>query len=65
MNHGWGSFQIFEPLDMSKTYVTYTRMTESPDKLWRGDNVILDGDKVVAFFGQIAVRIIVFIRRQS
>ncbi|KOS19517.1 Noranthrone synthase [Escovopsis weberi] len=56
MNHGWGSFQMFEPMDFEKEYTTYTRMEEGPDKLWRGDVVIFDGDRVVAFFGQIAVR---------
>lgn len=56
MNHGWGSFQIFEPLDFEKSYNTYTRMVEGADKLWHGDVVIFDGEKVVAFFGQIAVR---------
>ena len=55
MNHGWGSLQIFEPLDFDKTYQTYTRMVEGDDKLWHGDVMILDGDKVVAHFGQIAV----------
>ena len=56
MNHGWGSFQIFEPLDFEKKYTTYTRMAEGADKLWHGDVVVLDGEKVVAYFGQIAVR---------
>ena len=56
MNHGWGSFQIFEPLEFDKKYTTYTRMSEGADKLWHGDVVILDGETVVAFFGQIAVR---------
>ena len=55
MNHGWGSFQIFEPLDFDKVYTTYTSMRQGPDKLWHGDVVILDGSTVVAFFGQIAV----------
>ena len=55
MNHGLGSFQIFEPLNFEKSYTTYTQMLEGKDKLWHGDVVILDGDKVVAFFGQIAV----------
>ena len=55
MNHGWGSFQIFEPLDFDKKYTTYTRMSEGTDKLWHGDVVILDGETVVASFGQIAV----------
>ncbi|KJZ76404.1 hypothetical protein HIM_04133 [Hirsutella minnesotensis 3608] len=56
MNHGWGSFQIFEPLDFDKVYTTYTRMEEGADKLWHGDVVIFDGDKVVASFGQIAIQ---------
>ncbi|KAH8585531.1 hypothetical protein B0O99DRAFT_154018 [Bisporella sp. PMI_857] len=56
MNHGWGSFQIFEPMDFEKTYTTYTRMSEGADKLWHGDVVIFDGEKVVAFFGQIAIQ---------
>lgn len=56
MNHGWGSLQIFEPMDFDKTYTTYTRMTEGADKLWHGDVVILDGEKVAAHFGHIAVR---------
>ncbi|KUI53252.1 Conidial yellow pigment biosynthesis polyketide synthase [Cytospora mali] len=57
MNHGWGSLQLFEPLDFEKEYKTYTRMVEGPDKLWVGDVVIFDGDKVAAFLGQVAVSI--------
>lgn len=56
MNHGWGSFQIFEPLDFDKTYTTYTHMHEGEEKLWHGDVVVFDGEKVVAYFGKIAVR---------
>ena len=56
MNHGWRSFQIFEPMDFEKEYTTYTRMSEGADKLWHGDVVIFEGEKVVAYFGQIAVR---------
>jgi iterative type I PKS product template protein len=56
MNHGWGSFQIFEPLDFDKVYTTYTCMKEGEDKLWYGDVVVFDGDKVIAYFGKIAVR---------
>ena len=56
MNHGWGSFQIFEPLDLEKEYTTYTRMVEGVDKLWHGDAVVFDGERVVAYFGQFAVR---------
>ncbi|KAK4166873.1 hypothetical protein QBC43DRAFT_367805 [Cladorrhinum sp. PSN259] len=56
MNHGWGSLQLFEPIDFEKTYKTYTRMLPGADKLWYGDVVVLDGDKVVAFLGQIAIQ---------
>jgi hypothetical protein len=55
MNHGWGSLELFEELDFEKQYTTYTQMFEGEDKLWYGDVVIFDGDRVVAFFGQIAV----------
>lgn len=55
MNHGWGSFQMFEPMDFDKKYTTYTHMHEGKDKLFYGDVIILDGERVVAFFGQIAV----------
>lgn len=60
MNHGWGALQLFEPIDFEKAYTSYSRMYEGPDKLWRGDVVIFDGDKVVAFIGQVAVRISIF-----
>ncbi|RDW64444.1 Male sterility, NAD-binding [Aspergillus mulundensis] len=56
MNHGWGSLQIFEPIEFDKVYTTYTRMEEGKDKLWHGDVVIFDGDTVVAYFGQIAIQ---------
>ena len=65
MNHGWGSFKIFEPIDFEKKYVTYTRMEEGADKLWHGDVIILDGDRVVAYFGQIAVRTYRIVRNRS
>lgn len=56
MNHGWGSFQIFQDLDFDKTYTTYTQMKQGEDKLWHGDSTVFDGDTIVAHFGQIAVR---------
>ncbi|KAM0214770.1 hypothetical protein ACHAQD_008669 [Fusarium lateritium] len=56
MNHGWGSLELFEPLDFDKAYTTYTQMHEGKDKLWYGDVTIFDGERVVAFFGQIAIQ---------
>lgn len=55
MNHGWGSFQIFEGIDFGKAYTTYTRMQEGKDRLWHGDVVVFDGERVVAAFQQLAV----------
>ena len=57
MNHGWGSFKIFEPIDFDKEYTTYTRMHEGTNKLWHGDVVVFDGDNVVASFQQVTVRV--------
>ncbi|RYP04526.1 hypothetical protein DL764_004388 [Monosporascus ibericus] len=56
VNHGWGSFQLFEPIDIEKEYTTYSRMVEGADRLWHGDITILDGDRVVACFGQFAMQ---------
>ncbi|KAL9069423.1 MAG: hypothetical protein Q9157_006161 [Trypethelium eluteriae] len=56
MNHGWGSFQIFEPMEFDKEYTTYTCMKEGEDKLWHGDVIIFEGEKVVAHFEQIAIQ---------
>ncbi|KUI67140.1 Conidial yellow pigment biosynthesis polyketide synthase [Cytospora mali] len=56
MNHGWGSFQIFEEIDFEKAYTTYTRMVEGKDHIWHGDVVVFDGEKVVAAFQQLAIQ---------
>ncbi|KAF5662736.1 polyketide synthase [Fusarium heterosporum] len=56
MNHGWGSLELFEALDFDKSYTTYTQMHEGKDKLWYGDVTIFDEERVVAFFGQIAIQ---------
>ena len=57
MNHGWGSFQIFEPINLDKTFTTYTQMHEGKDKLWHGDVAIFDqDDKIVASFRGIAIQ---------
>jgi iterative type I PKS product template protein len=55
MNHGWGSFQIYEEMKFEKAYTTYTRMQEGKDRLWHGDVAVFDGDKIVASFQQLAV----------
>lgn len=57
MNHGWGGFKIFEPIDFDKEYTTYTRMHEGTDKLWHGDVAVFDGDNIVASFQRVTVRV--------
>ncbi|KAM0241576.1 hypothetical protein ACHAPO_001262 [Fusarium lateritium] len=56
MNHGWGSLELFEPLDFDKKYTTYTQMHAGDGGLWYGDVTIFDEDRVVAFLGQIAIQ---------
>lgn len=56
VNHGWESFQIYEPLAIGKLYETYVQM--HPDKkgnLCHGDTIVMDGDTVVAFFKGLSV----------
>ena len=59
MNHGWGSLQLFEPIDLDAEYTTYTCMEQGKvdPSLWFGDIVILNSkDQVAAYFGQAIVR---------
>ncbi|KAI4261875.1 MAG: hypothetical protein L6R42_002935 [Xanthoria sp. 1 TBL-2021] len=56
MNHGWGGFQIFEPINFDKEYTTYTQMREGTGGLWHGDVAIFDGDNVVASFKQVTMQ---------
>lgn len=61
MNHGWSSLQLFEPLSLDEEYTTYTQMKDSGDSLWHGDVVVLNSkNKVVAYIGHVAVRIVIF-----
>lgn len=62
INHGWGSFFLFEPLKLTKAYTVYVHMTEGKDHIWYGDIVVLDmGEddgtaKVVALFERYSVQ---------
>lgn len=55
VNHGWKSFQLFEELSPQKCYHTHVAMLEKSGKMWNGDILVLEGDKVVASFKGIAV----------
>ncbi|KAL2132795.1 hypothetical protein VTI74DRAFT_3364 [Chaetomium olivicolor] len=57
VNHGWGSFQVYEELAKGKTYEVYTKMVrEKGSDMAHGDVVVLDGERVVAFFKDLSLR---------
>ena len=55
VNHGWEAFQLFETLTPDKRYETHVTMSETTGKMWKGDVLVLDGERVVASFKGIAV----------
>ncbi|KAL2850258.1 beta-ketoacyl synthase [Aspergillus pseudoustus] len=57
VNHGWDSFQIYEPLVKGKPYEVYSKMAkDKTGDLVHGDTIVLDGDTVVAFFKGLSLR---------
>ncbi|KAG6354177.1 hypothetical protein INS49_004781 [Diaporthe citri] len=62
INHGWGSFYLFEQLELTKAYTVYVHMTEGEDHIWYGDIVVLDMSeddgvaRVVALFERYSVQ---------
>ncbi|KAK4995686.1 hypothetical protein LTR66_004547 [Elasticomyces elasticus] len=57
VNHGWNSFQIYQPLAKDRAYDAYVRMHKDPKgDLVHGDAIVLDGNTVVAFFGGLSLR---------
>lgn len=62
INHGWGSFYLFEPLELTKAYTVYVHMTEGEGHIWYGDIVVLDmseddgAARVVALFESYSVQ---------
>jgi noranthrone synthase len=61
-NHGWGSLQIYKKLQKGVSYEIYTKLTQAGDYA-HGDIIVLDGDEVVAFFGNLSVSL--FYRRHA
>ncbi len=56
VNHGWESFQVYQPLVKNKSYEVYTKMhKDKTGDLVHGDTIVLDGDDVVAFFKGLSV----------
>ena len=55
INHGWGGFRIFEPLQRDKEYQVHARMCETPGRKWEGNLTILDAGRLIACFSKIVV----------
>ena len=61
VNHGWESFQLYETLDVAKTYTTYTQMIESEGRMFNGNLTVFDGDVIVAAYQNICVSLVSYI----
>ena len=55
VNHGWKSFQIYEPLTADKCYSTFFQMFEKEGRMYEGDVTIFDSDKIAASYKGIVV----------
>lgn len=55
VNHGWKSFTVFRPLDLTRKYSTFLRLEEKADKAREGDVIVLDGGTIVAIFKGVTV----------
>ena len=56
VNHGWKSFQMFEPISAGKSYQTHVKMESRPDNLWEGDIMVFEAGRVVACFKGITLQ---------
>ena len=55
VNHGWSAFHLFEKSSPLKSCQTHVAMVEHSGKMSTGDILVLDGNKILASFGGIAV----------
>ncbi|KAF7180566.1 hypothetical protein CNMCM7691_009857 [Aspergillus felis] len=47
VNHGWDSFQLYESVTDDRQYQTYIQMKPAQSSQWKGDVVILSGDRLI------------------
>ena len=55
VNHGWGSFQMFETIDPNTIYTTYIQMFEDKDRMFRGDLIVFSEQGIAASYQGICV----------
>ena len=56
VNHGWRSFEMFEPISAGKSYQTHVKMEPRPDNLWEGDIMVFEAGRIVAYFKGITLQ---------
>ncbi|KAK0510435.1 hypothetical protein JMJ35_006867 [Cladonia borealis] len=56
VNHGWRSFEMFEPISAGKSYQTHVKMEPRQDDLWEGDIMVFKAGRVVACFKGITLQ---------
>ncbi|KAJ6183799.1 type I iterative polyketide synthase [Penicillium mononematosum] len=56
VNHGWDSFQLYESVTDDRPYQTYVQMTPGEAKQWKGNVVILSGDRLVGSVGGLTLQ---------
>ena len=56
VNHGWKSFEMFEPISAGKSYQTHVKMEPRQDNLWEGDITVFEAGRVVACFKGITLQ---------
>jgi noranthrone synthase len=55
VNHGWDSFHLYERATDDRPYQTYVQMIPGEAKQWKGNVVILSGDRLVGSVGGLTV----------
>ncbi|KAJ6043159.1 type I iterative polyketide synthase [Penicillium canescens] len=56
VNHGWDSFQLYEPVTDDRSYQTYVQMIPGEANQWKGNVVILGGDRLVGSVGGLTLQ---------
>lgn len=55
ISHGWEGLQLFEELKTDRKYETYVKMYADGNEFYRGDTVVMDQGKLVAFIKGVTV----------
>lgn len=55
VTHGWSGLQVYEELKMDRKYELYVQMVPDGPDFYRGDTIVLEGGKLIAFFKEVIV----------